>query len=169
MKKKSSSKTPLHFSVIEELRRKGYTQSEIADMHGVTRQAVSWQKHTYGGYLTPRQIVNQAWPWATTSLHSKCKPFQRMRDHGEYMATGGKGMNADKINRLRSWYRKLKDENIVLEFDPDIPPIAGVSPNGGFRYMPRKPSDGNLLIRVNKYTELTEDGKRIWVFPPHEP
>lgn len=163
------SKKPLIFSEIEELRRKGYTQTEIAEMHGVSRQAVSWHKHTYGGYLTPRQIVDKSWPWRTKNLHSKCKPFQRMRDHGEYMATGGRGMNEDKLSRLHYWYEKLRDENIVLEFDPDIPPIEGVSPNGGFRYVTRKASDGDLLIRVNKHTALTEEGSRIWRFPPKEP
>ncbi|QNJ55860.1 immunity repressor [Mycobacterium phage PainterBoy] len=83
-----SFRAPLIFSVIEDLRRKGYNQSEIADMHGVTRQAVSWQKKTYGGRMTPRDIVREAWPFETTNLHGKSVPFQRLRDHGEFMATG---------------------------------------------------------------------------------
>lgn len=160
------SRSPLIFSVIEGLRRKGYNQSQIADMHGVSRQAVSWQKKTYGGRLTTRQIVNQAWPWNTTDLHGKSKAFQRLRDHGEYMATGGRGMNEDKITRLKAWWRKLRDENVVLEFDPGIPPIRGVSPHGGFAYRPRLASDGELLIRNNEYTDLTEEGELIWCWPP---
>lgn len=168
-KKGKLSRTPLLFSTIEELRKKGYSQQEIADMHGVTKQAVSWHKYEYGGFLTPRQIVNKAWPWKTSNKHSKCKPFQRLRDHGEYMATGGRGMNEDKLSRLRSWYQMLREENVVLEFDPEIPPIAGVSPNGGFRYVPRKKSDKDLLIRVNEHAELSEEGRRIWRFPPRDP
>lgn len=168
-KKKAASRQPLLFSVIEELRRKGYNQTEIADMHGVTRQAVSWQKITYGGSLTPRQIVNEAWPWKTTNLHGKAKGYQRLRDHGEYMATGGKGMNDDKLSRLRSWYKKLRDENVVLEFNPDFPPERGVCPHGGFRYVTRRKSDEDLLIRVNEHTNLTEQGRRIWRFPPRDP
>jgi hypothetical protein len=159
-------RSPLIFSVIEDLRRKGYNQSEIAEMHGVTRQAVSWQKKTYGGQLTPRQIVNQAWPWETTSLHGKSKAYQRLRDHGEFMTTGGRGMSEDKTKRLVSWWRRLRDEDVVLEFDPNIPPIAGVSPYGGFTYRPRVASDDDLLIRVNEHTNLTDEGALIWCWPP---
>lgn len=159
---------PVIFSVVEELRRKGYNQSEIAEMHGVTRQAISWHKLTYGGHLTTRQIVNKAWPWKTTNDHSKAKGYQRLRDHGEFMATGGKGMNDDKLQRLLSWWEKLRDENVVLEFDPDAPPEPGVSPRGGFRYVPRLDCDGDLLIRVNEHTDLSEEGEMIWCWPPEE-
>lgn len=163
------SRQALIFSVIEELRRKGYNQSEIAEMHGVSRQAVSWQKITYGGELTPRQRVDLAWPWVTTHEHGKTSGYQRLRDHGEYMATGGKGMSENKLNRLRSWYRKLRDENVVLEFNPELPPEPGVSLSGGFRYAKRRKSDGDLLIRVNEHTNMTEEGWRIWRFPPRDP
>lgn len=169
MAEKKKNKQPLLFSVIEELRRKGYNQTEIAEMHGVTRQAVSWHKVEYGGERTPRQIVNEAWPWKTTAAHSQTKPFQRLRDHGEYMATGGKGMNYDKLVRLEGWYKRLREENIVLEFNPNIKPIPGVSPMGGFRYVPRTEEDGDLLIRVNRYTKLTDEGRMIWRWPPQLP
>lgn len=167
-RQKATHSTPLVFSVIEELRKKGYNQTEIAEMHGVTRQAVSWHKKTYGGHLTPRQIVDEAWPWPTTNDHCKSKAYQRLRDHGEFMATGGKKMNEDKLSRLKSWWRYLRDNDVVLEFDPAIPPQAGVSPRGGFAYRKRRKSDGELLIRVNKHTHLTEEGEMIWCWPPEE-
>lgn len=166
MSGKSTTRQPLIFSVVEDLRRKGFNQSEIAEMHGVTRQAVSWHKKTYGGRLTPRQIVNEAWPWETNNLHGKSKAYQRLRDHGEFMATGGRDMSEDKIKRLKSWWRKLRDEDVVLEFDPSIPPTPGVSPYGGFRYVPREISDCDLLIRVNEHTNLTQEGEMIWCWPP---
>lgn len=168
VKKKATTRSPLIFSVVEELRRKGYNQTEIAEMHGVSRQAVSWHKVQYGGELTTRQIVQRAWPWKTNNLHSKAKGYQRLRDHGEFMATGGKGMNRDKLGRLLGWWVKLRDENVVLEFDPSFPPLAGVCPHGGFRYVPREDSDGDLLIRVNEHTDLSEQGEMIWCWPPDE-
>ena len=168
-KKKGIQNEPVVISVIEDLRRKGYNQSEIAEMYGVTRQAVSWHKIVYGGAMTTRQIVNKSWPWKTTNWHGKSKLFQRLRDHGEFMATGGKGMNADKRQRLRSFLNHLKDNNLVVEFDPEIPPEAGVSPHGGFALRPREESDGKLIIRVNEHTTLTKEGKLIWVFPPRDP
>ena len=158
----------LSLSVVEDLKNKGFNQSEIAEMFGVTRQYVSWIKHTYGGRLTPREIVLQAWPWTVSAEQSQTSPYRRMRDHGEYIATGGKGMSEDKLKRLRAFYRKLKDENVVLEFDPTIPPIPGVSNKGGWAFRNRLPSDGDLIIRVNEYTDITEDGRMIWRFPRKE-
>ncbi|AXH46809.1 immunity repressor [Mycobacterium phage Acolyte] len=167
---KPIGRAPLLPSVIEELRRKGYNQSQIAEMHGVTRQAVSWQKKTYGGRLTTRQIVQQAWPWQTTKAHGKSKAYQRLRDHGEYMRVGDfSTMSEDKKKRLLSWWKMLRDKDVVLEFDPNLPPEPGVAPHGGFRYVPRKASDDDLLIRVNKYTNLTEQGEMIWCWPPDIP
>lgn len=118
--------------------------------------------------MTPRQIVNKAWPWKTTNWHGKSKAFQRLRDHGEFMATGGKGMNADKLARLQSWWRMLREKNVVLEFDPALPPEPGVSPYGGFAYRRRRKSDEDLLIRVNEHTNLSEEGRMIWCWPPEE-
>lgn len=136
-------------------------------MYGVTRQAVSWHLKTYGAPLSTRQIVNQAWPWETENGHDQSTAYKRLRDHGEFMRTGGKGMSEDKLKRLKSWYRKLRDENIVVEFDPDLPPIKGVSPVGGFAYRPRESGDGDLLIRVNEHTTLTPEGEVLWCWPPN--
>ncbi len=168
-KVKNVSRTPLTLSTIEELRRKGYNQSEIAEMHGVSKQAVSWHKVVYGGSLTPRQLVQKAWPWKTSDAHGKSKAYQRLRDLGEFMATGGRGMSEDKLNRLRSWLNFMRENNYVLEFDPELPPEPGVAPYGGFAYRKRRKQDGNLLIRVNEHTTLTDHGKLIWRFPPRDP
>ncbi len=167
--KTATNRKALIFSEIEELRRRGLNQTEIADMHGVSRQAVSWHKTTYGGQKSTRQIVNEAWPWETTHLHGKAAPYKRLRDHAEYMATDGRGMSEDKLKRLRTFYRKLRNENLVVEFDPDLPPEPGVSPHGGFAYRQRMVQDGDLLIRVNDHTQITDDGREIWCFPPADP
>ena len=157
---------PLVFGVIEELRRKGYNQSQIAEMHGVTRQAVSWQKHQYGGFLTTREIVRRAWPWQTTNRHGKSPAYQRLRDHGEFMRRGSfKEMSFEKERRLRNWWKHLRDEDLVVEFDPSIEPYEGMG-GGGFRYVKRKSTDGDLLIRVNEHTNLTDEGELIWCWPP---
>ena len=129
--------TRLSRDVIEALKSKGYNQSQIAEMFNVSRQAVSWHLKTYGGRLTPRQIVSESWPWETTNAHGKAVPYQRLRDHGEFMATGGRGMSEDKLQRLRSWWRKLQMTTSWSRFYPCIPPLSGVSPYGGFAYRER--------------------------------
>jgi hypothetical protein len=159
----------LSLSLVEALKNKGFNQSEIAEMYGVTRQYVSWIKHTYGGRLTPREIVLQHFPFVVPTDMGNTSPFKRLRDHGEYVATGGVGMSEDKLERLRAFYRKLRDGNLVVEFDPTLPPEEGVSNKGGWAYRRRLKRDRDLLIRVNEYTFLTEEGERIWRFPQIEP
>ena len=157
----------LTLAAIESLKSRGYNQSDIARMFGVSRQAVSWHKQHYGGRLTPREMVNQHFPWYVPVDMGQCSAFRRMRDHGEYVATGGVGMSEDKLSRLRSFYEKLRHQ--VVEFDPSIPPEDGVSVAGGFAFRKRRKSDGDLLIRVNEHTYLSEQGRMIWRFPPVEP
>ena len=159
-------KQELSVAVIEELKNKGLNQSEIAAMYGVTRQAISWHLKTYGSAPSTRQIVNEAWPWNTGHGHDKASPYRRRRGHGEFMRTGGKGMSDDKLKRLRTWWKKMREKDLVVEFDPTLPPIKGVAPHGGFAYLPRTVEDGDLLIRVNEYTTLTEDGEMLWCWPP---
>lgn len=159
----------LSLAVIEELKNKGFNQTEIAEMFGVTRQAISWWKCTYGGRLTPREIVNQHFPFQVPERLGQTSPYRRLRDHGEYVATGGVGMSEDKLKRLRSWYRMLRDKNLVVEYDPTLPPEPGVSNKGGWALRRRRKSDGDLLVRVNEYTDLTDEGKRIWRLPPVDP
>ncbi|AFM54989.1 transcriptional repressor [Mycobacterium phage Astro] len=166
----TSSDTPkLSLSIVEDLKAKGFTQTEIAEMYGVTRQYVSWIKKTYGGRLTPKEMVMEHFPWKVPSVLSHASPYRRLRDHGEYIATGGVGMTEDQLKRLRSFYRKLKEENVVIEYDPSLPPQKGVSTKGGWAFRPKTPEDEDLIIRVNDHTNLTEEGRMIWRLPPVEP
>ncbi|AIW02967.1 transcriptional repressor [Mycobacterium phage Malec] len=169
---KSTSRTPLTLSTIEDLVGKGYNYREIGDMHGVTRQAVEWQVKTYGGRLNTRQQVKELWPFETKVIHSKSKAYQQLRDHGEYMRQlSFRGFSEEKKKRLISWWRRLRTENLVLEFDPTIEPAPGMA-GGGFRYVPRTEEDDDLLIRVNEYTKVEDDGKLnmkaelLWKWPP---
>ncbi|AEJ92363.1 transcriptional repressor [Mycobacterium phage DroogsArmy] len=166
-RKKRDETRDLSLAIVEDLKGKGFSQSEIARKYGVTRQYISWIKHYYGGRLTPREVVMQHFPFQVPTEMGQTSPYRRLRDHGEYMATGGVGMDKVTLGRLRGFYKKLQDQ--VLEFDPNIPPIPGVSNKGGWRYVPRTADDGDLLIRVNDYTDLTEQGRMIWRFPLVEP
>jgi hypothetical protein len=166
-RRKDSEDPGLSLAIIEDLKGKGFTQSEIARKYGVTRQYVSLIKQYYGGSLTPREQVLKHFPFQVPTLMGQTSPYRRLREHGEYMATGGVGMDKVTLGRLRGFYRKLRDQ--VLEFDPNIPPIPGVSSQGGWAYRKRLSGDDDLLIRVNEYTDLTEIGKMIWRFPPVEP
>lgn len=164
-----TKKPKISLAEIEALKRKGLNQTQIAEMYGVTRSYISWVVRTYGGTLTPRQQAAENWPWDVPQPMSKASCYRRLREHMEYMVTGGRGMPEDQLSRLRGFYKKLRDENVVVEFDPNLPPEEGVSPTGGFAYRNRLPEDDDLLIRVNEFTNLTEQGRRIFRFPRREP
>lgn len=110
----------------------------------------------------------QEFPFKVSRAQGQTSPYRRLRDHAEFVATDGAGMSDDKLKRLRTFYRKLREGNLVLEFDPNIPPISGVSNTGGWAYRHRLPKDGDLLIRVNEFTNFT-DGRDIWRFPAVDP
>jgi hypothetical protein len=71
-------------------------------------------------------------------------------------------MDFVKLSLLRGFYQKL--EGVVVEFDPALPPSEGIS-EGGFAYRERLESDGDLLIRINQHTHLSDEGRKIWRLP----
>jgi transcriptional regulator with XRE-family HTH domain len=161
----ADGKAQLTLAIVEALKNKGLSQSDIAREYGVTRQHVSWIKRTYGGRLSPRETLLQEFPFKVSAAQGQASPYRRLRDHAEFVATDGVGMSEDKLQRLRTFYRKIRDGKLVLEFHPNIPPIRGVSNKGGWAYRQRLPEDGDLLIRVNEFTNLTNEGRDIWRFP----
>lgn len=159
----------ISIGIIEELKRQGLNQSQIAELFDVTRQAVSYHKVVYNGTLTPREEVKKHFPWKISSKIQQQSPCRRLRDHAEYMATGGKGMSKFKLERLRAFYKKLIEEDVVVEYNPLLPPIPGVANLGGFAFRPRIKRDGDLIIRKNPWTTLTPEGRMIWRMPPTLP
>ena len=149
---------------------KHYNQNEIAAMYRTTKQNISyiWRKDK-SRPRTPREIVLEHYPWNNGERFHTAMPNIHMRNHAEFMATNGKGMSERKLQRLLWFYQFLDRENVVVEFDPNIPPQEGVSSVGGFAYRPRKASDGNLIIRKNEYTTLTDEGEDLWRFPDEWP
>ncbi len=160
---------------IDILRRMGYNQTEIANMVGTTRQNISYIKRHLGRqdhedfWRSPREAVGEHFPWRPVGTPFVWSPLDKLlRDHAEYQATGGEGMSEDKLRRLVSFYQKLRDEDLVIEFHPSIPP-SEYNKHGGYAYRPRTPVDGELIIRVNELARLTSTGKVIWRFPRRLP
>lgn len=93
--------------------------------------------------------------------------FRSLRDHAEFVVTGA--ISTHRLKRLRAFYRKLREADVVVEYNPAIPPQPGVSRNGGFALRSRRPADGDLMIRVNEYTRLTREGRTLWRLPDSDP
>jgi len=156
--------------VINEWKAKDKTDSEIAENFGVTKKHISWVRAYYGGVdKSPSEMVAELWPWDVPERFHGAAPELRLRDHLRYRANRRKPLSAERLALLRGFYNRMRKNNTVVEFDPNIPPHKGVY-TGGWAYRPREESDGELLIRVNEYTkELTEEMKMVWRFPPDDP
>jgi len=164
---------PGYFKVTPEFLRAahnaGYSQAEVARETGFTEQWISAVKIRGGlEWNTPRELARKSWPWKVPSSLQQTYLHKVMRNHGEFMASGGKDMKGYKLRQLRRFYTYLKRENVVVEFHPEIPPNESSS-TGGWDYVPRVESDGPLLIRVNEHTNLTPIGRVIYRFPPRLP
>lgn len=118
---------------------------------------------------SPRDTVRLHFPWDVPT-HLQINPaYHLVRLHGDYMATGGNGMDPTALGALRDFHHKLHDDGLVVEYDPNIDAHDGIDNYAGFAYRTRTGDDGDLIIRVNGFTVLTEEGELIWAFPPDQP
>lgn len=149
---------------IRYYRNKGRNQSEIANIFGVTKQAVSSMAHRHGIELpkTPRAIALEQFPWTVPAKYQDTGFYRRMADHTHYIVNGPGSLTAQRVRLLKSFYQRLRDNNVVVEYDPGIPPSPDCKA-GAWRYVVRKPSDGDLMIRVNEYTTVTDES--LWRIP----
>lgn len=159
---------------IDDLRRKGFNQSRIAEMMGVTRSYISWVKNTYGAasstYEKPREIARRNMPdWPLAGRQHQTQVYAQLGNHLEYVDTAGKGMSENKLYRLRLFYDRLERNNEIIEFNPEFGPTKSVGA-GGFRYLQRTPDDDpRIIIRENEYTQLTDEGRIVWRLPKAKP
>lgn len=155
--------------VVAALLNQGFTQSEIADLLHTTRQVINYHAKKIG-WKDPSKQVTELLPWQDlTPNERKATPYVMLHNHVEYMIFGTKTMSDNSISRLRSWYKtRIQEYDVVVEYDPNIPP----SPNqkfGGWRYVPRTAEDGDLIIRRNKYTKLSETQEALFKLPTELP
>lgn len=164
-------------AMIEDLKKqtnprtgRPFNQADIAEIFGVTRQYISKVKfQTTDFSQTPREVAMESFPWKSVPAEFQRSALnKRLRDHAEYVATGGDGMTRYKLDRLRSFYKKLQDEGLVVEFDPEIPPHDG-NKHGGYAYRQRLETDGELIIRVNQLAEMTPTAYVVWRYPEELP
>lgn len=164
---------------IDEYLSLGYTQVDIAKMVDTTPQNISYIKRNLGRiprddyWKTAGKAAMESFPWKRVGKpFNQSALYKRLIDHAAYQATmhqeGGPAIPRDRLVRLRSFYEKLRDEDLVVVFHPDIRPYDG-NKYGGFAYRSRTKADGKLIIRVNELAEMTETGEVVWQFPRQLP
>lgn len=147
----------------------GYSQAAMARRYNVTRAYPGWIIDFYGLEKSKRSRALTYFPFKVSAKQGESTQCKRLRDHLDFMVNDGEDWSYDRRKRQRYWYNKLKDENLVVEHDPDIPPEPGVCKSGGWAYRNRLDSDEDFLIRFNEYVDLPEFEKENWRFPQREP
>lgn len=146
----------------------GMFYAEIGSVFGVSRQAVyDLLTRTGGVPKTPRHRAKNALPWDIHGEMVNAAQYQNILRHLEAQQGGLARMSKEKRRKLRGFYRTLSEHNVVVRFDPSLPPLPGQA-YGGFEYVPRKESDGNLIVRVDKHTKLPRNGRELWALPAEE-
>jgi hypothetical protein len=112
-----------------------------------------------------RKTLEDHFPWNVPTAMQQQAPYKRMCDHAEWYVTDGYGMSDTKLKRVAGFHRMLREGNLVVEFDPELPPIPDVANKGGFAYRKRLKRDKGLMLRVNEYTRLTDVGWDMWRLP----
>ncbi|MCZ0973148.1 hypothetical protein O1L55_20640 [Streptomyces albulus] len=154
-------------AVAKQLRAEGVSVIEIADLFGLTKQGVYWHLSSEDKNNPTSSTVKDLRPWRVPSPQQKASPYINMSYHLEYVISRGKGMSDQKIKRLRGWYKFFLDNpNLVLRFDPEIPPNA-VAKCGGWDYVERSSEDGGLIIK--KDMDLTPQQMNALVIPAELP
>lgn len=118
---------------------------------------------------TPMEIVRLHFPWDVPAELQSSPVYALMRLHGDFMATGSRGMSDADLSRVHAFHARLREEDAVIEFDPNIAADQGIDGAAGFAFRSRTIDDEDLLVRANGFTVLTEEGEMIWAFPPDLP
>lgn len=83
-------------------------------------------------------------PWHVKPEHRWAYPVAMLRAEARKRA-GSDLSNSDEI-RLKHWRKMLKEENVVVEYDPDT--------IEGFFYVKRQKSDDDIIRRPRRKTTL---------------
>lgn len=100
---------------------------------------------------TPREIVTRQFPWKGLDLDAQMSSlYLRLCDHGEFIATGGRGMHRDALAGLPAFYATLADKVIVNATE-------------GLALRDRELADADHLVRIDG--GLNREQERIWRLP----
>lgn len=154
-------------TTIRALLDEGMTQSDIARAAGVSRQRIH-QIMKEAGHESLITEVTENLPWEVERQFLTNTIYKAMRLHGHWMLDND-ALTAGSLGKLRAFHRKLVAFNQVVDYDPAYQAIPGISNTPGFAYLPRRPEDGNYIIRVRQGVKLTPTGEKIWQLPSELP
>lgn len=128
-----------------KLKAQKMTSREIAAMYGVTENAVYLALRDVPGGTTKRPRHEDFLPWRIKAEHLWAVPAVMLR----LLARRSKGEELPQRRQvtLNGWLKKMDAEGLVVDYDPEQGPTHASPKYGGFRYVKRRPEDGDGYIR----------------------
>lgn len=142
----------------------GYRQSEIAREYGVSRQYVH-KLAKNGGYVPPITTVTENLPWEVDPSCYRNTIYISLRAYGHIQLAGRDSLELDTVRRADTLVRRLRVFNQVIDYDPDYPPVPGLSNVNGFAYVPRTEQDEDFVVKIRPGAKITPLGDKIWRLP----
>lgn len=138
-------------SVLQDLRRQGWTYDQIAQRYGVSRGAV-YLRLREANAVKERPDYSHLIPWTVATKHDNAFPLLMLRNLGRRQS--GAELPPVKARMLDKWLAEVKEADVVVCYHPDYPPNPASRDAGGFYYSRRKPTDGDSLTRVDEGTPI---------------
>ncbi|OIR43185.1 hypothetical protein [Corynebacterium sp. NML120713] len=153
----------LDSGLVIALMEEGMSQAEIGRMYGVSRQYVN-KLARQGGYVSRVNLLKEAMPWEVD------KEFSRNASLIGFRLAGHVALDPDNIaeegrERAESFLNRLRTFNVVLDYNPEYPPIMGLTSTPGFAYLPRTEEDEDFMMKIRPGVKVTPLGNRIWRLP----
>ncbi|MGW5773096.1 hypothetical protein ACWEVY_28585 [Streptomyces longwoodensis] len=151
-----------------KLYRNGASDKEIAEQFGATVQAVNLRLAALGIRRAPfrtqaKEILEAAWPSAETR-RTEFVHLNRARDLYAFLRRqlGDSGLSATQLKAAERFERMIRENDSVLDLQPD-------NPEGPWVLVPRRPSDGRLVIRWPEGRQLpTGDQLKALSLPAYD-
>ncbi|WP_326827325.1 hypothetical protein [Streptomyces sp. NBC_01751] len=120
------------------------TYEQIAEHYGVTKGAVYWQLRD-ANLAKPRADHKKYVPWTVKAAHAHARPAMMLR----LMSRREQGDTLPEVKErmLDKWLHEVKEADVVVCYDREMPPNPASPTMGGFYYSKRRPSDdpGKLI------------------------
>ncbi|MFJ7590150.1 hypothetical protein ACIQZO_22740 [Streptomyces sp. NPDC097617] len=151
--------------VLRAHRNAAMSYEEIAAMYGVTKGAVYWQLQASGQTKT-RPNHKRYIPWTVKAEHAHARPVMMLRLLSR-RESGDETIPDVKSRMLTKWLGEVREADVVVCYDRNMPPNPASPSTGGFYYSKRRPEDGDNVIRFEPEGEQESagDAPKVFDFP----
>lgn len=155
--------SPLTPDLVMFLMNNGHRQVDIAREYHVSRQYIH-KLAKDAGYASPIAIVRENLPWDVDPEFSRNATFVALRLIGHEVVAPGKMIDESRA-RANGLLKRLKQFNVVVDYDPSYPPVIGLTNTPGFAYLPREAQDEDFIVKIRPGVRITPLGNKIWRMP----